>query len=113
MKAPSISISAPSGTELIAKCAPTEPGDAGVGLPAGVVAAAGCSLAPVAGSADTGEVAEAAVGLCSAQWRAMPRHASSTDPPSERVDLLTMESPLWASNTATLFLWRRAPLPPS
>src|SRR5712692_952443 len=101
-KLPSTSISAPVGSDATDNLA--------------IEALAGSAAAAVTGFSCGAEVAADAALIavpCLLQSLAMASQASWTEPPRESVDLLTMESPLTRLNTATLFLWRRKPLPPS
>jgi hypothetical protein len=50
---------------------------------------------------------------CSAQCFRIESQASWTDPPTDSVDLLKIESPDVCTKTATLSLWVNSPLPPS
>src|SRR5689334_21795279 len=97
--APSTSISAPAGSDVIWTFvfAPSAVFSAALTIPdaAGAVAAAAARALPFASHS-------AITAL----------HASSTDPPSDRVDLLRIESPSLLK-TAILLSFRAHPLPPS
>lgn len=93
-KLPSTSISAPGGAESICSLAVE-------------VVAVGETAAGITAGTDfsgAGTLAARIDAPCSDQSLVMASHASCTEPPSESVDLLTMESPLTRLNTATLVL---------
>src|SRR5579872_3919396 len=107
-KASSTYTSAPSGVELT-RILPFSSATAGGGAGAGAVTGGGSGILFAIVVVAAARMAE----LCAAQSRLIASHASCTEPPSDKVDLLTIESPLTLAKTATLFLCRRAPFPPS
>src|SRR6267154_817531 len=104
-KPPSTSMSAPAGvdaTDILVTL------DSATWTTCGEAVTAGLSLA--AASAASAARIDAEFFVQSAR---MASHAACTDPPSDSVDLLMIESPVARVNTATLLRCKPKPLPPS
>src|SRR5580704_13975597 len=87
-KASSTYTSAPSGVELT-RILPFSSAKAGGGAGAGAATGGGSAILLATAVVAAVRMAE----LCAAQSRSIASHASCTEPPSDKVDLLTTESP--------------------